>query len=85
MLKFDQLPPTAAGTELDPGVVRTLAYEVEDRCINNVAEVCASIVVANSVDVAEIKAIGEKCGHTIAKSQNTQKTMENVLSIDLTR
>lgn len=78
MLKFDQIPhPTVAGTELDPGVVRTLAYGMEDRGINGVAEVCAAIVVANTTDIEVIKGIGEKAGQTIADSKKSKYPEED--------
>lgn len=71
MLKFGQIPPTVEGTEIDPGVVRFLAYSVENRCLNNVAEACASVVIANTIDLEVIKGIGEKAGDTIAKSRRS--------------
>lgn len=48
MLKFNQIPPTAETTDVDPVAIRFLAYGVEDRCIDNVAEACASLVLANT-------------------------------------
>lgn len=72
MLKFDQLPPTVEGTTVDPERMRSLAYGIEYRCINNVAEACASIVLANSVDPEVIKGIGEKIGEALNSTNETQ-------------
>ncbi|HTE58625.1 MAG TPA: hypothetical protein VK694_07865 [Verrucomicrobiae bacterium] len=67
MLKFNELPPTADTTDVDPAVIRWLAYDVHgDRCLNGVAETCASMVVAQTADMDEITAIGEKIGQAIA-------------------
>lgn len=67
MLKFNQLPPTAETTDVDPAAIRWLAYDVHgDRCLNGVAETCASIVVGHTTDMDEITAIGEKIGQAIA-------------------
>jgi hypothetical protein len=65
MLKFNQMPPTAETTEVDVRAMRFLAYSVEDRCLNGVAEVCASMVVTNDAEPDEIAAIGEKIGQAI--------------------
>ena len=73
MIKFNQLPPTAATTEVDPEAIRFLAYGVEDRCMNGVAEVCAAMVVANTTDLAETMAIGELIGDVIKSSKVTSK------------
>ncbi len=62
MLKFNQIPPTAETTDVDPAIVRMLAYGIEDRCIHGVAEVCASIVLASTTDLGEVEAIGQKVG-----------------------
>lgn len=69
MLKFNQIPPTVDGTEIDPEAIRVLAYGYESRCINGVAEVAASIVVANTIDLDVIRGIGEKIGGVVARSK----------------
>ena len=72
MLKFNQLPPTAETTDVDPSAIRFLAYSVEDRCIYNVAEACASMVLANTTDMEEVKAIGDKIGQAIQSSPGSR-------------
>jgi len=72
MLKFNQLPPTAETTEVDAREIRLLAYGIEDGCINSIAEVCAAIVLANTTDLSEIEAIGQKIGMEIAGSEHSK-------------
>ena len=72
MLKFDQIPPTVEGTEIDPIIVRSLSYGIEDRCIYGVAEACASIVICNTTDLEVIKGIGDKVTQTIADSKKSK-------------
>ena len=72
MLEFDQIPPTVDGTEIDPSIVRTLSYGIEDRCINGIAEACASIVICNTADLEVIKGIGDKITKTIANSEKSK-------------
>ncbi len=75
MLKFNELPPTAETTDVDPSAIRFLAYGIGDdqqlRCINGVAEVCASMVIANTADMDEVVAIGEKIGESIEGSPDS--------------
>lgn len=76
MLRFNQVPPTAETTDVEPSLVRFLAYGIGDhynlRCINGVAEVCASIVYQTADNFADIMAIGEKIGDTIAHSEESK-------------
>ena len=71
MLKFNQLPPTAETVEVDADVIRRLAYSIGDRCINNVAETCAAIIVANTSDLVEVAAIGDKIGRILDETKLT--------------
>lgn len=66
MLKFNSLPPTPATTDVDPLMIRTLAYGPENGCINRVAEVAASVVVAHAANVEVAREIGQKIGDEIA-------------------
>lgn len=77
MLIFNQLPPTAESIEVDAQAIRFLAYGVEDRGINGVAEVCASIVLANTQDMRVVEAIGEKIGTEIATSERSKYPEED--------
>jgi|GEM_PF-4069249 len=72
MLKFNQIPPTAETTDVDPSAIRFLAHGIEDRCMNNVAEACASLVMANTTDMEDVAAIGEKIGREIRVSPHTK-------------
>lgn len=66
MLKFNSLPPTPETTDVDPLMIRTLAYGPEHGCINRVAEVAAAVVVANTTDLDAARGIGQKIGDEIA-------------------
>ncbi len=83
MLKFNQIPPTAETSEINAKAIRGLAYEVSgdrSRCINGVAEVCASIVVANVADTTEIIAFADKFADTIADSPDSKHPLEDASS-----
>ena len=73
MLKFNAFPGTAQTVEVDPAMIRYLAYGDNNHGnIYSVAEICASTVYQNADNFPDIITIGEKIGDAIAASDESQ-------------